>query len=77
MAVDVPLMAAGLDSVAATEFGSALTDRFDAEMPQTVLFDYPTIAAVASFVVTTAIPHEGQLPIISKMTPTQQICDQI
>ena len=65
MAVDVPLMAAGLDSVAATEFGSALTDRFNTELPQTLLFDHPTIAAVASFVVTTAILPGGQWPIIS------------
>ena len=64
VAVDVPLMAAGLDSVAATEFGSTLTDRLNTTLPQTVLFDHPTIAAVASFVVATAIlPESWQLII--------------
>lgn len=43
-------MAAGLDAIAATEFSNTLAKRFDVELPQTVLFDHPTIGAVASFI---------------------------
>ena len=70
-------MAAGLDSIAATDFGSTLTDRFNVELSQTVLFDHPTIAAVASFVVTTALLPGGQLPIISWATAKEEKREQI
>jgi 3-oxoacyl-(acyl-carrier-protein) synthase len=40
-------MAAGLDSVAAPEFANTLTERFATELPQTLLFDHPTIESVA------------------------------
>ena len=48
--VETPLMSAGLDSISATELGNALAERFDTELPQTVLFDHPTIGAVASLI---------------------------
>ena len=51
--MDTPLMAAGLDSISATEFARTLAEQFDTELPQTVLFDHPTIAAIASFVAVT------------------------
>ena len=50
VASNAPLMASGLDSIAATGFASTLTDRFTTELPQTLLFDHPTIEAVASFI---------------------------
>jgi len=50
LSADVPLMAAGLDSIAATEFSNTLTERFNTKLPQMVLFDYPTIRAVARFI---------------------------
>ena len=50
--MDTPLMAAGLDSIAATEFARTIAEQFDIELPQTVLFDHPTIGAMASFITT-------------------------
>ena len=45
-----PLMAAGLDSVAATEFENAIAERFATELPQTLLFDHPTMESVAGLI---------------------------
>ena len=42
-------MSAGLDSIVATELANVLAGRLGTELPQTVLFDHPTIGAVASF----------------------------
>ena len=54
VAADTPLMSAGLDSIAATALATTLAQRVDAELPQTVLFDHPTIRAMASLVSTIA-----------------------
>ena len=49
VAVDQPLMAAGLDSVAALELQQGLADVFGlAALPPTLVFDHPTIAALAA-----------------------------
>ena len=60
-AVDVPLMSVGLDSIAATEFANKLSKRIDAELPQTLLFDHPTIGTVASLV---ALTMPAEEPIV-------------
>lgn len=52
-AVDASLVTAGMDSIAMTELATMLAKQVDTELPQTLLFDYPTIGAVASFVATT------------------------
>ena len=44
-----PLMSAGLDSLAATAFVSALAARLSVEIAPTALFDHPTLDSVASF----------------------------
>jgi acyl carrier protein len=49
VAVDTPFMSAGLDSIAATELANVLVKRLGTDLPQTMLFDHPTIGAVASF----------------------------
>ena len=54
VAGDAPLMSAGLDSIAATELANVLAERLGTELPQTVLFDHPTIGAVASFAAATS-----------------------
>ena len=43
------LMSAGLDSIAATEFARTLSEQFNAELPSTLLFDHPTIDAIATY----------------------------
>ena len=45
-----PLPQAGLDSLGAVELRNALTARFAVELPATVTFDYPSVAALAGFV---------------------------
>ena len=45
-----PLMAAGLDSLAAVELKNAVAARFGVTLPATVAFDYPTLKAMAAFV---------------------------
>lgn len=43
-------MSAGIDSLAATELTTLLTDRLGTELEPTVLFDHPTIDSLAKFV---------------------------
>jgi acyl transferase domain-containing protein len=53
VADDEPLMAAGLDSLGAVELRSALEGRLGGQglmLPPTLVFDYPTTAALAGFV---------------------------
>jgi len=43
-------MAAGLDSISATELTGALSELVGLDLPSTLLFDHPSIAAVASYI---------------------------
>lgn len=51
-----PLMEAGLDSLAAVELHQALEHRFGQELPSTIIFDHPTVAALARLIVTLVEP---------------------
>ncbi|CAH0367049.1 unnamed protein product [Pelagomonas calceolata] len=63
VATDAPLMSVGLDSISATEFTNALAEKFDTELPQTLMFDQPTIDAMAGFIAeTTEAPISFTLP---------------
>ena len=53
MGVETPLMASGLDSIAIGELANALSQKIYAELPPTMLFDHPTIGAVAGFIAAT------------------------
>ena len=55
MAADAPLMSAGLDSIAGTEFTNTLAQQFEIELPPTLLFDYPTIESMAGFIAETML----------------------
>lgn len=46
---DTPLMEAGLDSLGAVELRNALASQFAIELPATLTFDYPSIAALSDF----------------------------
>ena len=45
-----PLMDSGLDSLGGQEMKQQIEDEFDIELPPTVVFDYPTIKDLATFV---------------------------
>jgi len=48
---DVPLMDAGLDSLAGVEFGTRLSDAFPSvSVSETLIFDHPTVRDVAEYV---------------------------
>ena len=43
-------MSAGLDSLSSVELRNALQTRFGLDLPVTVMFDHPTVQALASFI---------------------------
>ena len=45
-----PFMEAGLDSMSAVELRSTLIEKFGMELPATVMFDYPSIQALAEYI---------------------------
>merc|ERR1719487_1279695 len=49
--LDAPLMEAGMDSLSAVEFRNRLLQQLPGvKLPNTVMFDYPTLNAIAGFV---------------------------
>ena len=55
---DQPLMEAGLDSLGAVELRNALTAQFAIQLPATLIFNYPSIAAIAAFLSTATVQGE-------------------
>ena len=63
--LDEPFMAAGLDSLGAVELQKAVAARFSTSVPATLVFDFPTLRALAPFVAAHA-----QLPQLAAGTGT-------
>ena len=53
VSTDTPLMAAGVDSLGATELQRTLSEAFGVELPATLLFDHPSIGGIALFLLFT------------------------
>ena len=56
---DQPFMAAGLDSLAAVELRNTLSSKYSLDLPASLLFDYPTIASLSSFIVASIRPADA------------------
>lgn len=59
VAADAPLMAAGLDSLGSQELKNLLASKLGLELPATLVFDYPTVAAMADFVHGESVKHHS------------------
>ena len=67
-------MSVGLDSISATEFTNALAEKFDTELPQTLMFDHPTIDAMATFIAeTTEAPVAAAATVKREQMPTRTV----
>ena len=48
ISADAALMAAGLDSIGATELSTRMSSRLETELPQTLLFDHPSLRSIVA-----------------------------
>ena len=53
---DQPLMEAGLDSLGAVDLRNSVSSAFGVELPPTATLDYPTIDALAKYIVSSMAP---------------------
>lgn len=61
-----PLMAAGLDSLAAVELKNAVSSKFGVSLPATLAFDYPTLEALSKFIAAN-LESSGKSPTLNGM----------
>jgi len=57
-----PLMAAGLDSLSSVELTNALQRKLGMQLPPTLVFDYPTVNAIAEFASSVLQPSGATVP---------------
>lgn len=70
--MDIPLMDAGLDSIAAVEFMNNLQAQCEMEITPTMIFDHPTLSSIATFL---EIGGTGT-PRSSRLTPALALTAQ-
>ncbi|MDC1215733.1 KR domain-containing protein, partial [bacterium] len=59
VAIDAPLIDAGLDSLSAVELNDAISSAVGIELPSTIMFDYPSVGAMSDFVVSQMQPRSS------------------
>eukprot|EP00929_Paragymnodinium_shiwhaense_P103930 TRINITY_DN67796_c0_g2_i1.p1 TRINITY_DN67796_c0_g2~~TRINITY_DN67796_c0_g2_i1.p1 ORF type:complete len:335 (-),score=32.45 TRINITY_DN67796_c0_g2_i1:19-900(-) len=55
---DSPLMDSGIDSLSSVEFRNRLSEDFGVSLPQTLIFDYPSLATISGYLGDTLIAEE-------------------
>ncbi len=70
IAVDAsqPLMEAGLDSLGAVELRTSLGAAFNMELPATVTFDHPSVAALAKFLASQVTFDKPQVQVCTQLS---------
>ena len=56
---EVPLMDAGLDSLGAVELRNSLSKTAGMELPSTLVFDYPSVGALAGYLQQQMVHDDG------------------
>ena len=65
-----PLMAAGLDSLAAVELKNAVSSKFGVNLQATLAFDYPTLDALSGFILSSL--HSSASAAIPGLSDTKR-----
>ena len=86
---DEPLMAAGLDSLGAVELRNKLQEDLGVNLPNTLVFDYPTQQALTTFITSqmlataattttaAAAAAVSTLPMSGRVLPSQRLLQQV
>ena len=75
VSMEQPLMEAGLDSLGAVELRNTISNQFSIELPATVMFDYPSISALAGYIINQVqVTHSAPTldPTSAAMMPISQ-----
>ena len=77
LAVDEPLMDAGLDSLAMAEVSSSIVSALGVQLPSTVAFDYPSIGEISIFIDSQLFPAPAHLTQLSSAMRVSAIQNQV
>ena len=61
--VEKPLTESGMDSLSAVEFRNRLVIEYGVQLPNTLMFDHPTVASVAAYIAAEVTHRSQQIAI--------------